>query len=165
MDFPASIATFRQERGYDSCVEMSEPRRAPRLIVNAPAVIESIGQPPLILHPNLARVFRRVEADKSTIGMRFPAMIRDLSTNGAYVAGAPLPLLSRVALKFEVKGIGIVDAVGWVMWQRVDDCEIQTAGQTQVLPKGFGVLFEAIAVETRVAIAALVQQINQGGAG
>jgi len=141
---------------------MSEPRRAPRLLVNAPAVIESIGQPPLILHPNIARVFRRVEADKSTIGMRFPAMVRDLSTNGAYVSGPPLPLLSRVALKFDVKDIGTVDAIGWVMWQRVDDCEVQNAGESLPLPKGFGVLFEAIAIETRAAIAALVQQISQG---
>lgn len=141
---------------------MSEPRRAPRLLVNAPAIIESIGQPPLILHPNLARVFRRVEADKSTIGLRYPALIRDLSTNGAYVAGPPLPLLSRVALKFDVKGVGTVDAIGWVMWQRVDDCEIQNAGEALALPKGFGVLFEAIAIETRSAIAALVQRMSQG---
>lgn len=139
---------------------MSEPRRAPRLLVNAPAVIESIGQPPMILHPNLARVFRRVEADKSTIGMRFPAIIRDLSTNGAYVSGPPLPLLSRVALKFEVGGIGTVDAVGWVMWQRIDDCEVPSPEGNQALPKGFGVLFEAIAPETRTAIAELVRKFT-----
>jgi hypothetical protein len=140
---------------------MSEPRRAPRLLVNAPAVVESIGQPPLVLHPNLARVFRRVEADKSTIGMRFPAIIRDLSTNGVYVSGPTLPLLSRVALKFDVKAIGTIDAIGWVMWQRVDDCEIQGPIDVLSLPKGFGVLFEAIAMETRTAIAALVQKIHQ----
>lgn len=139
---------------------MSEPRRAPRLLVNAAAVIESIGQPPMILHPNLAHVFRRVEADKSTIGMRFPAIVRDLSTNGAYVAAPPLPLLSRVALKFEVSGIGTVDAIGWVMWQRIDDCEVPVPDGNHALPKGFGVLFEAIAPETRSAIAELVRKFS-----
>ncbi|MEJ7602635.1 MAG: hypothetical protein WKG01_32385 [Kofleriaceae bacterium] len=47
---------------------MSELRRAARLVVNAPAVVESIGQVPMTLHPNLAAVFRRVEADLTTIG-------------------------------------------------------------------------------------------------
>ncbi|HEY6033320.1 MAG TPA: PilZ domain-containing protein [Kofleriaceae bacterium] len=139
---------------------MSEPRRAPRLVVNAPAVIESIGQASMQLHPNLARVFRRVDADKSSVGTKFPAMIRDLSTNGAFVSGAPLPLLSRVALKFELKGVGTVDAIGWVLWQRMDDCEVPAADASSTLPKGFGVLFEAIPMETRTAIAALVSRIG-----
>ena len=139
---------------------MSEPRRAQRLVVNAPAVIESIGQASMQLHPNLARVFRRVDADKSSVGTKFPAMIRDLSTNGAFVSGAPLPLLSRVALKFELKGVGTVDAIGWVLWQRMDDCEVPNADASATLPKGFGVLFEAIPMETRSAIAALVSRIG-----
>src|SRR6478736_5426206 len=97
---------------------MSEHRRAARLVVNAPAVVESIGQVPMVLHPNLAAVFRRVEADEPSIGQRFPAVVRDLSTNGAFISGPPLPLLARVALKFEVRSIGAIDAVGWVLWQR-----------------------------------------------
>jgi len=139
---------------------MSEPRRAPRLVVNAPAVIESIGQASMQLHPNLARVFRRVDADKSSVGTKFPAMIRDLSTNGAFVSGAPLPLLSRVVLRFDVRGIGTIDAIGWVLWQRMDDCEVPNADVNATLPKGFGVLFEAIPMETRTAIAALVSRIG-----
>lgn len=139
---------------------MSDVRRAPRLVVNAPAVVESIGQNAMQLHPNLARVFKRVDADQSSIGTKFPAVIRDLSTNGAFIAGAPLPLLSRVALKFEVKGIGNVDAIGWVLWQRTEDCEVPGPNATTTLPKGFGVLFEAIPMETRSAIAALVQSIS-----
>jgi len=117
------------------------------------------------LHPNLSRVFRRVEADRSSVGTKFPAMIRDLSTNGAFVSGAPLPLLSRVALKFDVRGIGTVDAIGWVLWQRMDDCELPGAQQTAQLPKGFGVLFEAIPMETRTAIAALVSRMDQAAKG
>src|SRR4051794_29067079 len=137
---------------------MSDIRRAPRLVVNAPAVVESIGQGSMQLHPNLAKVFRRVDADRSSIGSKFPAVVRDLSTNGAFISGAPLPLLSRVALKFEVKGVGTVDAIGWVLWQRTDDCDVQAT----TLPRGFGVLFEAIPMETRAAIAALVHKMGGG---
>lgn len=134
----------------------SEHRRAARLVVNSPAVVESIGQVPITLHPNLAAVFKRVEADATTQGRRFPAVVRDLSTNGAFISGPILPLLSRVALKFEVRGIGPIDAVGWVLWQRTSDCELPSEGGTVTLPKGFGVLFESIPLETRAQIAAYV---------
>ncbi|HEU0036977.1 MAG TPA: PilZ domain-containing protein [Kofleriaceae bacterium] len=125
-------------------------------MVNAPAIVESIGQVPMTLHPNLAAVFRRVESDTSTVGQRFPAVIRDLSTNGAFISGMLLPLLSRVAVKFEVRGIGSVDAVGWVLWQRTADCQLPTERGNQLLPKGFGVLWESIPLETRTAIASYV---------
>jgi len=134
---------------------MSDARRAPRLVVNAPAFVESIGQASPQLHPNLAKVFRRVDADRSSIGTKFPAVVRDLSTNGAFISGAPLPLLSRVAIKFDVKGVGTIDAIGWVLWQRMDDCDLPGSA-TGTFPRGFGVLFEAIPMETRTAIAALV---------
>jgi hypothetical protein len=135
---------------------MSEHRRAARLVVNSPAIVESIGQVPMTLHPNLAAVFKRVDADGSTIGKRFPAVVRDLSTNGAFISGPTLPLLSRVALKFEVRGIGSIDAVGWVLWQRAEDCDLPGEHGTVTLPKGFGVLFESIPLETRAQIAGLV---------
>jgi hypothetical protein len=135
---------------------MSELRRAQRLVINAPAIIESIGQGPMHLHPNLAAVFRRVQADATTIGKRFPAVVRDLSTNGAFISAEPLPLLARVAVKFELKGVGNVDAVGWVLWQRSEECQLPTAAGSVTLPRGFGVLFESIPLEIRSAIAALV---------
>jgi hypothetical protein len=135
---------------------MPELRRAARLVVNAPAIVESIGQGPMNLHPNLAAVFRRVQADATTLGQRFPAVVRDLSTNGAFISATPLPLLSRVAVKFDIKGIGAVDAVGWVLWQRAEDCELPAATGTISLPKGFGVLFESIPLEIRSAIAGMV---------
>jgi hypothetical protein len=135
---------------------MSELRRAQRLVINAPAIVESIGQGPMHLHPNLAAVFRRVQADATTIGKRFPAVVRDLSTNGAFISAPPLPLLSRVAVKFDLKGIGNVDAVGWVLWQRAEDCELPAATGNVTLPKGFGVLFESIPLEIRSAIASMV---------
>lgn len=139
---------------------MSDARRAPRLVVNAPAVIEAIGQVPMRLHPNLAKVFRRVDADASAIGSKFPAVVRDLSTNGAFISGVTLPLLSRVAMKFDIKGVGNVDAIGWVLWQRTEDCEVGTQDAPAMLPKGFGVLFEAIPLETRGAIAQIVQSMQ-----
>jgi hypothetical protein len=137
---------------------MSDLRRAARLVVNAPAVVESIGQVPMYLHPNLQAVFRRVEADTSTLGKRFPAVVRDLSTNGAFISGMTLPLLARVAIKFEIRGIGPIDAVGWVLWQRTADCELPGENGSATLPKGFGVLFESIPLETRAAIAAFVSR-------
>lgn len=137
---------------------MSELRRAARLVVNAPAVVESIGQVPMYLHPNLQAVFRRVEADTATLGKRFPAVVRDLSTNGAFISGMTLPLLARVAIKFEIRGIGPIDAVGWVLWQRTADCELPGENGNATLPKGFGVLFESIPLETRAAIAAFVSR-------
>ena len=139
---------------------MSDARRAPRLVVNAPVVVESIGQNSIQLHPNLATVVRRIEADRSSLGTKFPAVIRDLSTNGAFISGPPLPLLSRVALKFDIKGVGKVDAIGWVLWQRTDDCQVPGESSATTLPKGFGVLFEAIPMETRTAIAALVSRMG-----
>jgi hypothetical protein len=135
---------------------MSELRRAARLVINAPAIVESIGQGAMQLHPNLAAVFRRVDADTSTLGQRFPAVVRDLSTNGAFISGVLLPLLARVAVKFELKGVGAVDAIGWVLWQRASDCELPTPSGVITLPKGFGVLFESIPLEIRAAIAGLV---------
>lgn len=114
------------------------------------------------LHPNLAKVFRRVDADRSSIGTKFPAVIRDLSTNGAFIAAQPLPLLSRVAIKFDLKGVGMIDAIGWVLWQRMDDCQVPSATGPAALPKGFGVLFEAIPMETRAAIAQLVASMSRG---
>ncbi len=139
---------------------MADARRAQRLVVNAPAVVESIGQAAMALHPNLAKVFRRVDSDKSSIGTKFPAVVRDLSTNGAFIAGVPLPLLSRVAIKFDVKGVGNIDAIGWVLWQRTEDCDVPAGASTTTLPKGFGVLFEAIPMETRTAIAMLVTSLS-----
>src|SRR3982074_1726768 len=99
---------------------MTEHRRAPRLVVNAPAVVESIGQSTMQLHPNLAAVYRRVDADRTSVGQKFPCTVRGLSTNGAFISGPALPLLARIALKLDIRGIGPIDAIGWVLWQRTD---------------------------------------------
>ena len=117
-------------------------------------MVESIGQPAVNLHPNLAAVYQRVSASTAGMGRRFPSVVRDLSTNGVFVSGDALALLSRVAIHFEVQGVGPIDAVGWVMWRRHADCQVpNAAGEMVSLPAGFGILFEAIPLDTRVAIA------------
>lgn len=67
-----------------------------------------------------------------------------------------MPLMSRVALHFEVREVGRIDAIGWVMWRRDADCKVPSgSGEPVTLPKGFGVLFEAVPLEVRQAIANL----------
>ena len=60
---------------------------------------------------------------------------------------------------FPLGGFGQVEALGWVLWRRSSDCEVprDDAGKTVLLQQGFGVLFEAISLEARLAIAKLIQ--------
>ena len=145
---------------------MSEPqgekRLAPRIYVQIPTLVEVIGQREVELHPNLASVYERVRPSADMVGQRFPAMLCDLSTNGAFIAGPPLPLLSRVAFRFSFAGLGQIDVLGWTLWRRHQDCEIPRIDQPPAkLLAGFGVLFEAISLEARTAIARVVEE--QGG--
>jgi len=136
----------------------AEKRRAKRIFLNAPATIEVIRQPEVHLPEALTRVYERVRSDDALVGEHFLGVIRDLSTNGAFIAGDPLPLLSRVAITFPLEGYGQVDAIGWVLWLRADDCEIPDASGAPVrLSKGFGVLFEAIPLDARLHIHELVR--------
>jgi hypothetical protein len=133
-----------------------EQRRARRILLNQPTVLEVVGQPAMELPPQVAKVYTRVESDKSAVGRRFPGIVRDLSTNGAFIATDPVPLLSRIAIQFEFDGTRI-DALAWVMWRREADTEVQAADGTVItLPRGIGVLFESIPLDVRVAIARAV---------
>ena len=132
-------------------------RRALRIAVNIPTLIEPVGQPEVRLHENLAAVYQRVAATSDLVGEKFPGVLRDLSTNGAFIAGEPLPLLSRVAFTFPLDGFGQVEVLAWTLWRREDDCEIPRADGSMIeLPKGFGVLFEAIPLDARLAINKIV---------
>lgn len=132
-------------------------RQALRVALNLPTVVEVIDQPRIELEPALARVYQRVEPNPQAIGHKFPGALRDLSTNGAFVAGEALPLLSRVTFSFELEGFGPVTVFGWTLWRRESDCELpRPDGTTARLPRGFGVLFEAIPLDARVAIHRLV---------
>jgi hypothetical protein len=137
---------------------MHEHRRARRVLLNQPTVIEVVGQPGVELPPQVAQVYSRVESDVSALGRRFPGIVRDLSTNGAFIATEPVPLLSRLALQFEFEGMR-VDALAWVLWRRDADCEVTTPdGENALLPRGIGVLFESIPLDARIAIARVVDR-------
>ena len=129
----------------------NERRHAPRVNVNIPTLVEVIGQRELQLHPNLAAVYERVESSLENVGKKFPGVLRDLSTNGAFISGAAL--LARLAFTFPLDGHGQVEVLGWVMWRRKADCEIpREGGGVLKLAAGFGVLFEAIPLDARLAI-------------
>jgi hypothetical protein len=134
-----------------------EKRRAQRISVNLPTIVEVVGQPMVDLHENLARVYERVTCSHAEIGKRFPGAIRDLSANGAFLAGEPLPLLSRLSFRFELPHFGNVEVLAWSMWRRTRECELPHERGPVVLPRGFGVLFEAIPLDARVAIHQMVQ--------
>jgi len=138
---------------------MSKPehRNATRVALHSPILIESIGQPEIELHPSLAEVYTRIHPEAK--GAKFPGTLRDLSTNGAFVSGDALPLLSRIAFSFELQDFGRVEGIGWTMWRRSDDCEVpRNDAKTVKLPKGFGILFEAIPLDARLAIHRMVQR-------
>ncbi len=136
---------------------MTDKRRALRIAVNIPTLVEPIGQPEVVLHENLAKIYTRVSASDEHIGDKFPAVLKDLSTNGAFIAGEPLPLLSRVAFTFPLEGFGQVEVLAWSLWRREADCVIPKSDGSEVtLPMGFGVLFEAIPLDARLAIHQLV---------
>ncbi len=134
-------------------VTKNERRHAPRVNVNIPTLVEVIGQRELQLHPNLAAVYERVTPAAEMQGKKFPGVLRDLSTNGAFISGAALPLLSRIAFTFPFESYGQVEVLGWVMWRRKDDCEVPREGSPPLpLAAGFGVLFEATPLDARLAI-------------
>ena len=142
--------------------DSSEKRRARRILLNVPALVEPIGMPDIRLHQNLVKVYQRVKPANDKVGTKIPGVIRDLSTNGAFIAGDPLPLLSRIACTFPLDGHGQVEVLGWTLWRRSDDCEVPRAdGSSVKLAKGFGVLFEAIPLDARIAIHKLVDQASQ----
>ena len=91
--FRARSRRARRERGYDSR-GMSEHRRAaaPRGQRTCRRRVDRPGA-----DARCTRTSRRCSAASTpttaTIGKRFPAVVRDLSTNGAFISGAPLPLL------------------------------------------------------------------------
>jgi hypothetical protein len=128
-------------------------RRDSRLQVFWPCAAEKIQDLQQKLEPQLAKVYERVTADPHGIGRRLHMTVRDISQNGAFLEGEPLPLLSRVALSFEIPGFGTADVVGWVLWRRKDACTLQTDRGKLPLPAGCGVLFEWMTLEARTEIA------------
>lgn len=134
-------------------------RRDARLHVDWVATCEKIVEIEQKLDPKLAAVYERVHADPTGVGHRVQARVRDISVNGAFIAGEPLPLLSRVALIIEVPDFRHVEAVGWVLWRRTAPCTLNASNGTPVeLEAGFGIIFEWASLESRLEIARRVAQ-------
>ena len=130
------------------------PRREARMGVSWKVAVEKLGERDQKLPPELAAVYERVKADPTAVGSRHQLTIRDVSMNGAFVEGESMPLLSRVAMVFEMPGFRKVEAVGWVMWRRKEACTIvRDDGEKLTLGPGFGVLFEWLSLEARLEIA------------
>lgn len=135
----------------------SESRRAPRISLDVPIEIDIIGHREVQLHPNLAAVYERVRPSAEMVGTHIVGVLRDLSTDGAFIAGPALPLLSRVAFSFPLSGCSQVQGIGWILWRRIAECEVpKEGGGSLKLAPGFGVLFETIPLETRKVIASLI---------
>ena len=133
-----------------------EFRNAPRAQVTIPTLVEKIGQQPVSPDLGLAPFYERIAAEPTGIGLKVPGIIQDLSVNGAFIAAQPFPLLSRLAFTFPLAAFGQVDAIGWVFWRRSADATVEIGGRPTTLPAGVGVLFEAVSIEARHAIARLV---------
>ena len=138
---------------------MRQRRRDARITVAYPMTGEKTLELDQKLHPDLARVYERIKADPTGIGERFSGTVRDLSVNGAFIDGPPLPLLSRVAMIVEIHNWKRAEAVGWVLWRRTESCSFPgDDGKTLHLDAGFGVVFEWISLEARLEIARRVAQ-------
>jgi hypothetical protein len=129
-------------------------RRDARIEVAWNAACEKTVEIEQKLQPELAQVYERVRADPTEAGRRFQSTIRDLSVNGAFLEAEPLPLLSRVAMVIDIPSFKPVEAVGWVLWRRTAPCTVRRPnGAPITLGAGFGVVFEWIALESRLEIA------------
>lgn len=135
-------------------------RRDARVKVAWPVVCEKTRQVEQQLHPSLQAVYERVQADAADVGKRFTATVRDVSVNGAFIEGTPLPILSRVAMSIDVPEFRRVEAIGWVLWRRSAACAFESDGRTVELSPGFGVVFEWIPLEARLELA---RRVAQGG--
>ena len=134
---------------------LRERRRSSRIRVELLTLVEVLG--PVDhgeMSPPLAQVYESVQpALQDLVGTFDTYVIAELSANGAFLVGAPLPLLSRVRFSFFLPERGEIEAVGWVMYRRTAPCTITRWDGAVELPAGIGVLFESVPVEARVALA------------
>jgi hypothetical protein len=136
-------------------------RRDARIEVAWNVACEKVTELTQTLQPDLAKVYERIAADPTDIGKRFVGTVRDLSVNGCFVEGHPLPLLSRVAFSIDVPSYTMIEAVGWVLWRRKEICTVtRPSGAPVTLGAGFGVVFEWISLESRIEIARRVALLS-----
>lgn len=129
-----------------------EKRRARRVLLNVPTVVQALAPAGKAVSPEMDPSYERVMPSDQAAGWSFPAVVRDISVNGAFISGEPLPLLTRVQFAFPLEGYGEIDVLGWSLWRRESDCEVPGPDGITILPRGFGVLFEAIPLDARIAI-------------
>jgi hypothetical protein len=142
------------EKTIDKPLNGRQMRRDARIEVAWNVACEKLPEMQQSLHPDLAKVYERISADPTDLGKRFAGTVRDLSVNGCFVEGHPLPLLSRVAFVIEVPAFRSIEAVGWVLWRRKEVCTVKRpSGAPVTLGPGFGVVFEWVALESRIEIA------------
>lgn len=130
-----------------------EPRRARRLKVDYPTAVIGIAAQELPPDTPLAAVYERVQPASEFIGQHIQFVVRDLSTNGAFLEGPALPLLSRVKFTFDLEDHGPVHVTAWTMWRRTAPCTVTSANGPVELPAGVGVLFESMDIDARIEIA------------
>ena len=130
--------------------DTKDRRRSPRLYVTLPATYKVLPAKVLDMPKELAEVYERVHPNPEQSGETLQGMVRDLSANGAFITGPTVPLLSRILLTFPLPGMANIEAIGWVLWRRRDDCMVEkmVPGRSDpvkvTLSMGFGILFEAI---------------------
>ena len=139
-----------------------EHRRAGRIAINIPIRVEKLAGHQASVHPDLAAYYERIAVDEQEVGSVWEMTLRNLSSNGAFIADGNLPLLSRAGLAFELDGFGPVEGIGWVLWRRTQRCVVRPPPETGItqpveLAAGFGILFESIPLDARVAIARRVR--------
>jgi hypothetical protein len=130
-----------------------EQRLAARLKVEIPTVVESIPANAQNLPTGLQAVYERVNPASDYFGKPTMFTVRDVSTNGAFLEGPALSLLSRVRFKLPFGSAAEPEAIAWVMWRRLAPCMIDGRNGPVTLEPGIGVLFESFPLDVRVEIA------------
>lgn len=122
--------------------------------------VEVIGRPSQQLSPapTALPTDEVVEIPSQMLGKRFRGVLSNLTPTGAAVGtDTILPLMSRVALTFQLEGGISATALGIVMWRRTEEVMVPREGLPPLkLKPGFGVLFEALPDDTRAAISDLI---------
>ncbi|GAC1351500.1 MAG: hypothetical protein NVS3B20_18740 [Polyangiales bacterium] len=135
-------------------------RVAKQIELNIEVKIDVIGRPSQQLTPApTAQVSDEIVAIPTRfIGQTFRGTVSNLTPTGAAIAADEvLPLLSRVALTFELDGGVTAIALGLVMWRRTAELAVpRDDAAPLVLKPGYGVLFEALSDRTRQAINELI---------
>ena len=134
-------------------------RRAARVDVRIPAVVQVQGPLSGSLSSPMSTNYEAVPVPDEMQGAELEGTIVNLSLNGAFVAvaGQVPPLLGRLAVRFELEGFGPVLAHCIVMWRSVVGA-LAADYLSSSSASGVGVLFEAIPIEARQAIADVVRK-------